>query len=114
MVQRKNQVPEIVTHAIPHIEVYQVTDDELDRIEESSSQESQDFAFMLTSISLGIAFLIALMTATFEETIKLIFIAAVGVCAVSAVYTGLKWIRNRKKVSNVIDKIRSRRIDPEA
>lgn len=68
---------------------------------------------MLTSSSIGITFLIALMTGTHDDTIKLIFIAAVGVFGISAVYTGCKWIRSRKIASTDIGKIGDRRIDPE-
>lgn len=113
MVQRKSDIPDIVTHTIPRIEVYQVTDDELKRIEEGSSQVAQDFAFMLAGFSLCIAFLIALVTGTFNATTGLTFRAAALVCGVSAIYTGWKWLRHRKTAPNVINSIRSRRVDPE-
>jgi len=62
--------PEIVTHRIPRIEVYQVTDDELTRIEDGYGQVSQDLTFAVTSLSFCIAFAIALMTGSFSAGIS--------------------------------------------
>ena len=112
MVQRKGDIP-VITHTIPRIEVYQVTEDELQRIEDGTSQVAQDFAVMLTSISACIAFLIALGTGTFDATRGLSFRAAIGVFGVTAIYTGWKWLRHRKTAANVIKKIHSRKEDPE-
>ena len=113
MAQHNSDIPDIVTHTIPLIEVYQVTDDELKRIEEGSGQVAQDFAFMLACSSLCIAFLIALGTGTFNPNIGLTFRVAAGVSGLSAIYTGCRWFRNRKTAPNVINSIRSRRVDPE-
>jgi len=105
--------PEIVTHRIPRIEIYQATDDELNRIEEGYTQVGLDLTFAMTSLSSGLAFLIALLTATLSERVRLLFIAVVVLCAVVFLYTGTKWWRMRKAGPNVIAKIRSRKSDPE-
>ena len=113
MTQRTKDTPYIVTHKIPHIEVYQVTDDELTRIEEGSNQVGYDFAFMLTSLSIFVSLLIALATGDFNENIQLMFELAVAIFILSGIYTGQRWFRNRSKAQKVINKIRSRRVDPE-
>ena len=82
MVQRTSDIP-VVTHTFLHIEVYQVTEDE-------TSQVTQDFTVMLTSISLCISFLIALSTGKFDTTKELTFKATIGVFGVTAIYTGWK------------------------
>jgi hypothetical protein len=105
---------EIVTYRIPRIEVYQVTDDELCRIEEGYGHVSQDFTFAISFLSFGIAFLIALLTATFSENLRTVFIVAVIICGIGFLYTGCRYWGQRKKIPNVIAKIRSRKTEPQA
>ena len=114
MAQQKNKTITVVTHRPPSIDVYYITDDELSRIEEKVGQVGQDLAFMLTSLSVCIAFFIALMTGTFEPATELTFKAAVGVSGISALYTGLRWFRHRKTAPDIINKIRDREVDPDA
>ncbi len=109
--QRKD--PEIVTYRIPRIEVYQVTDDELKRMEEGCSQVSQDLTFAVAFISFSIAFLITLFTAKLSELQQLIFTLISVVCGIVSFYTGLKWLRTRKTMPNVIANIRSRKDTPD-
>ncbi len=108
------QDAEIVTYKIPRIEVYQVTDDELCRIEEGCGQASQDFTFATSFVSFGIAFLLALLTATFSESVRTLFIVVVIICGLGFLYTGSRYWQQRKKVPDVIAKIRSRKAEPQA
>jgi hypothetical protein len=71
--------PEIIAYRIPRIEVYQVTDDELNRIEEGYAQVGQDLTFATTSLSLGLAPVIAILTANFSEKARLLLIAIVAI-----------------------------------
>lgn len=112
MAQLNNEVP-VVTYKIPQIEIYQITDDELQRIEEGTKQVSQDYSLMLTCISICISLIVALVSGTFNPIIRLIFTVAVGVSLITAIYTGLKWIRHRKTAPNVFEKIRSRKEEPK-
>ena len=52
--------PKFVSHNIPRIEVYQVTDDELSRMEEAATNVGNEFAIMLAAISITISFFISL------------------------------------------------------
>lgn len=108
------QEPEIVTYIIPRIEVYQVTEDELRSIEEGHGQVSQDFTFATSFLSFGIAFLLALLTATFSANLRIVFILVVIVCGAGFLYTGYRCWKQRGKVPNVIAKIRSRKTEPQA
>jgi hypothetical protein len=105
---------EIITYRIPRIEVYQVTDDELCRIEEECGKVSQDFAFSTSFLSFGIAFTIALLTAPFSEWLRTVFVILVIVCGVGCLYTGIRWWSQRRKVPEVVAKIRSRKTEPQA
>jgi hypothetical protein len=108
-----DQRPEIVTYRIPRIEVYQVTDDELRRIEEAGGQVGQDLTFAVAALSICVSFLIALTTATLSDLTRNIFIALVIVSAVVFSYTGLRWYRTRRTGPDTIASIRRRRTEPQ-
>jgi hypothetical protein len=109
---QKEQV-EIITYGIPPMEVYRVFDHELKQIEETHGRVGQDITFAIAFFSFGLAFLIALLTATLSDSRRLIFINIVIICGVVSLYTGIRWWRARKKVPNVIASIRSRKPNPE-
>lgn len=105
--------PEVVTYRIPRIEVYQVTDDELRRIEDGFGQVGQDLTFAVASLSFCIAFAITLVTATLSEMLFAIFLSLVVIAALVSLYTGARWWRARKAAPTVIATIRSRKVEPE-
>lgn len=105
--------PQIVTYRIPRIEVYQVTDDELRRIEDGYGQVGQDLTFAVTSLSFCIAFAIALVTASFSYRLFNIFLFLVFLSALVALYTGVRWLRARAAAPTVIATIRSRKVEPQ-
>ncbi len=108
----KRDSPEVVTYRIPIIEVYHVTDDELRRLEEGCSQVGQDLTFAIASLSLGVAFAIALMTGDFRQPVGGILLTLTVVCLVVALYTGIRWWRARGITPDVVAKIRSRKTEP--
>lgn len=105
----QKQIPEIVVHPIREIHFTEVTDDELQRIREHSGQVGQDLSFALSSGSICISFLIAIFTATLNDNRRQMFWSVVMVSAVTFAYTGIKWWRNRKLVSEVFASIEKRR-----
>ena len=106
-------VPDIVTYRIPRIEVYQVTDDELSRLEQESKQVAHDLTFALASGSVVVTLVVALLTGTFNGNVGATLAIAALVFAIVATYTGVRWLRGRGKASNVITSIRRRKIDPQ-
>ena len=108
-----NQDPEVVTHRIPKIEVYQVTDDELQRIEDGCAHISQDLTFAVASISAFISFLVAALTTTLTPTKQTIFISIEIGFGVVGIYTGWRWWHTRRVTPETIRKIRSRRTEPQ-
>jgi hypothetical protein len=109
----RREEPEIVTYRIPRIEVYQVTDDELKRIEEGSSQTGQDLTFAIASFSIAISFAIALFTGTFSHPVSLVLTVALMFCGGFGLYTGFRWRRARARTPDAIAKIRSRKVEPD-
>jgi hypothetical protein len=105
--------PQIVTYRIPRIEVYQVADDELRRIEEGYGRVGQDLTFAVTSLSFCIAFAIALATASFSDRLFIIFLVLVIVFGLVALYTGIRWWGARRAAPAVMATIRSRRVEPQ-
>ena len=101
-----NQTPEIIFNPPPPIQLYSVNGDQLQRIEESCSSVGEDLTFAIASFSTGLAFLIALLTGTFSETVFAIFVALVILCSIISLYTGLKWRRGKNAVRAAITAIR--------
>ena len=114
MIETGTNEPAIVTHNIPRIEVYQVTGDELDRVEDACSKVGHDFSFMLTAISVGVTSFVALIAGTFSPRGELSIRAIIGICFVVAIYTGSRWYRSRTNGLDVVRNIRSRKVDPKS
>jgi hypothetical protein len=110
----QKQDPEIVTYKIPRIEVYQVTDDELNRVEEQSGQVGQDLTFAVASGSVGLSFLITVLTGQLSTGLTVAFISVVFACGFTFIYTGFRWWRTRGMLAKVLAKIRSRKSEPVA
>ena len=102
------------TYKIPPIEIYEVTGDQLDLIEESSRSVGQDFTFAISSLSIFIAFVVALSSANPSNIVRTIYFVIAAVSFAVCLYTGIKWMRARRKTPNVIEKIRSRKMDPQS
>ena len=105
--------PEIISYRIPRIEIYQVTDDELRRIEDGFGQVSQDLTFAAASLSFSTAFAIAIVTVTLSDRLFAIFLSFVVIFGLVALYTSVRWWRARKVAPAVIATIRSRKVEPE-
>lgn len=105
--------PLVVTYKIPRIEVYQVTDDELCRIEEGYGRASQNLTSAISSLSFGVAFLIALLTGSPQGWLQVTLITFASLCAVIFLYTGARWLDERRDIPDVISKIRSRKTEPQ-
>ncbi len=104
--------PEVVTYRIPRIEVYQVTDDELKRVEDGLGHVGQDLIFAVASLSFCIAFAITLVTVTLSERLFAIFLSLVVIASLIALYTGIRLWRARGETPNGIAAIRSRKAEP--
>lgn len=106
--------PEIVVHNIPRIEVFQVADHELDRIEEYGKNLANEFAAMLSFGSICVTLLVSIAAGQFSGLATGLFFSGAGVSAVATLYLLVRWRRNRKRVADVIGSIRDRRTDPQS
>lgn len=110
MSDQKQDEPQIVTHRIPSIDLYQVSEDELNRIEEGYAHVGQDFSFAIASLSIGASFVVALLSASVSDRVFSFFVSIIIISGVVFLYTGIRWWSNRKKAPDAIAKIRSRKI----
>lgn len=104
--------PRVVAHAIPIIEVYQVTDDELTRIEGAATTVENASAFMFAGIAATISIGAALAQGTFPVSAEIWMKAALGVSIVVSVWAGFRWYYHESALSKVLSQIRSRRTEP--
>ena len=112
MVKEGNR--EARTYKIPTIEIYEVTEDQLDLIDESCRSLSQDLSFSIASLSICASFAIALLSASPSATAQSVFVTIVAVSLLCFLYTGWRWVRLRRTSRSIIQKIRSRKMDPES
>ena len=104
-----NDTPRVVTHNIAQIHVYQVTEDELARLEEGCGQVGQDLTFACTSLGIFVGVLVALLASPMSRDTFLLLLAVCLVSAAVSLYTGLKWWRSQKEFLHVLAKVRSRK-----
>lgn len=102
------------TYRIPPIEIYEVTDDELALIEESCRSLGQDLSFAIASLSICASFVIALSSASPSGTVRTLYFIVVVVTFVVFAYTGWRWLAARRRSPEIIQRIRSRKVDPES
>lgn len=108
-----SESPEIISYRIPRIEIYHVTDDELQRIEDGFGQVSQDLTFAVASFSFAISFAIAIVTVTLSDRLFAIFLSLLVIFVLVAMYTSVRWWRARKVAPAVIANIRCRKDQPQ-
>lgn len=103
----------ITTYKIPRIEVYEVTEDELARIEETHGQVGLDMNFMIAFGTLAASILLSLVTSSLVEMVRGLFWLGLVACGVLATFFGIRYWKTRNKVPDVLRKIRGRKEDPQ-
>lgn len=106
--------PKVITYRIPRIEVYQVSDDELRRIEDGFGQVGQDLTFAVASLSVCISFVITILSADLSERLFNIFLSLIIISVLVTLYLGNRWLRVKNVAPSVIATIRSRKVDPQS
>lgn len=100
--------PKINRAKFDSLVLYEITENELDIIERGSPSSAYlNFAIFL--ITLGISFLVSLLTVDIQSLFKFTVFVVISVIgfAIGSFLLYL-WYRNRSSFSEVIDKIRSR------
>lgn len=100
--------PKIEYVTPPPIKWYGVSGDQLDRIEEACSEVGHDLSFALAAGSIGVTSLITYISVS-QLTInqRITFICVMIISAAVFLYTGIRWLRTRKKAKRMIDAIRA-------
>jgi hypothetical protein len=108
----QKQIREVVVHPIDKIEVYEVREDELRRIEEHVSHVGEDLTFALAYGSSCITFLLTLLTANVSHPLisKGLMVSAV-VFGVLFALRWTKWWRSRRQPAEALATIRARSIE---
>lgn len=108
----RDQIP-LRRHRIQHIESYDVTDDDLDRIERDGSDLGLNFAFAQFGITVAASFIANwLIAPPVSRTVHDTFLIIISVGLFFGVAHGIKWYRNRRSFSATIRKIRERQVGP--
>ncbi len=105
----------VCRHGLPHVEMYEVTADELDRIEQEGTNIGIDFQIGSLCLTFGVSFLIALIFSPPPEAARKTFdvfavLTALGILL--GVIFLVKWFRGREAFSRTLRKIRERQIGP--
>jgi hypothetical protein len=106
------QIP-LHVHGLGHLDAYQVTEDELDRIIKEGNELGIDFALAQFGITLGAAFLANLLITPMEMgKTYVIFVVIIVVGFLFGFAHAIKWYRNRGAFSAIIRKIKDRQVGP--
>src|SRR4029453_2722132 len=99
------QVP-LKRHALGSVETFEITADQLDRVEREGGALGFDAQVALFFVSQAISFLIVILTTTLPEKTWTIFLC---VCVFSFVMTGIfgfRWKGNKSSFAATIQRIR--------
>ena len=100
-------------HAIPHVETYEITADELSRIETEAIATAQDFQYCSIALTVAISFSIALFATEIKSERTFEVFTIMAICGfVFALYFGQSHMRGKTRTKSVIQSIRERQIGP--
>jgi hypothetical protein len=102
-------------HGLSQVETYEVTADELERIEREGGDVGFDFQICLFCLTLASSFLIGLILSPPPDSkpkIFIVFSVLVVVGFLVGIVFGLKWYFSRNAFSVTLAKIRARQIGP--
>ena len=100
-------------HSLGHVECYEVTADELDRIERDASDLGTDFQIGSIALTLSLSFIANILLTTITDrriyTFFVVIIVSGFLFGVAHLY---KWYKHRNAFSTIIQRIRDRQIGP--
>jgi hypothetical protein len=108
------QIP-VMRHGLSHVETYDVTSDELERIESEGADVGFDFHIGLFCLTMATSFLIGLiLSPPPPEKLKtfVVFVVIVVVGFLAGGIFAVKWFRSRRAFSETIRRIRERVVGP--
>ena len=106
---------EVRRHRISHLEMYEVTSDELERLQYEEPQRGYELAFAFTALSAALAILLPLVIGEPPKISSLrfaIFVALIVVGFVFFLFFGGRWFKNLKQRNLLFGRIKARQIGP--
>jgi hypothetical protein len=106
------QIP-IQRHGLPHLEVYDVTGDELNVIERECGNVGTDFQVSSLSFATACSFLTALKASPPSDTKTFVVFTVITVLgfALTLIF-GVRWFWSRGALARIMQTIRSRPVGP--
>jgi hypothetical protein len=103
---------QVERHRYEGLVIYEVTSDEIANLKAETLRISEDLAFAIAGISIGLSFLVVLLTVEIlsPRIFDAFFILSLVGFIVGA-YCGFRWIRGRKSFEGTITRI-ERRVGP--
>lgn len=102
-------------HGLSHVETYDVTADELDRIESEGRDVGFDFQVALFCLTLAASFFVSLLLspppADKPKTFIVIAVIVVVGFLLGVIFL-IKWLRSKKALSLTLRRIRERQVGP--
>jgi hypothetical protein len=102
-------------HGLSHVETYDVTADELERIEREGSDVGFDFQISQFCLTVAISFFVGLILSPPPDSNPktfIVFVVLVVVGVLVGFIFGIKWYKNRGAFSRTISRIKERQIGP--
>lgn len=103
---RFSDVPNVRRGALPDVTIHQITDEELESL--TRTRESDGFAWGHALLSVALALVIALFTASVTQRVLIAFVGSAALCFGAGIILVLTSIRGRQLKTHVIAKIRAR------
>lgn len=100
-------------HRLPHVEIYEVTGDELDNIEREAATIGTDLQFALVLLSAALSFTATLVLTTIPSQRRFeSFLIITVIAYILGLSFGIRWLRQREPFKECLRKIRDRRVGP--
>lgn len=106
---------EVRRHRITYLEMYEVTADELDRLQYEEPQRGHELTFAFAALSVALALLIPLVIGEppkISDLRRSIFVALICVGFVFFLFFGIRWLSNLRRRNSLFERIRARQVGP--
>lgn len=103
----------VVTHKVEQIDIYEVTENELNQLEKGTDSDLY-LQFSIALLSVFVSLTVCFFTTTFEDDkVFYGFVCVDAICLIIGAILLLLWNRNRKEKSDIIQGIKNRKKDNE-
>ena len=100
-------------HRLAHVDIFEVTGDELDNIEREAANIGTDLQFSLVLLPIAVSFTLTLVLTTIASPrVYSSFFIITLLTYVLGIYFGIRWFRQRGSFKKLLQKIRDRSVGP--